>query len=168
MTATTNIRLHIPEVAIIVAMTSDLVIGSGGNLPWHLPEDLQHFKNLTMGCTVIMGRETYAAIGRPLQGRHNIVLSHTQAELPGVQLCRSFRTGLTAAAQLGHPIFILGGEDVYRKALPIAAELHISWVKGDFKGDRFFPPLDFSEWQALTEEDYPDFHYIYYRRCISE
>ena len=168
MTATTNVRLHIPEVAIVVAMTSDLVIGSDGSLPWHLPEDLQHFKNLTMGCTVIMGRKTYASIGRPLLGRHNIVLSHSQAKLAGVQLCGSFRTGLAAAVQLGHPIFILGGEGVYRKALPIATELHISWVKGDFKGDRFFPPINFSEWTILTEEDYPDFHYIHYRRRITE
>ena len=161
---------HIPEVAIIVAMTRELVIGSGGSLPWDLPEELQLFKKLTMGCTVIMGRKTYATIGRPLQGRHNIVLSHNnilslnQKKTPGVQLCGSFITGLTAAAQLGQPIFILGGEDVYRKALPIAAELHISWVKGNFKGDRFFPPLDFSEWNIRTEENYPDFHYIHYRR----
>lgn len=164
---------HMPEVAIIVAMTRGFVIGSGGSLPWHLPEELQLFKNLTMGCTVIMGRKTYATIGRPLQGRHNIVLSHNialsqnQAEIPGVQVCGSFITGLTAAAKIGDPIFILGGEDVYRKALPIAAELHISWVKGDFKGDRFFPPLDFSEWDIHTEEDYPDFHYIHYHRRIT-
>ncbi|NOR49463.1 MAG: dihydrofolate reductase [Desulfuromonadales bacterium] len=168
MTATTNIRLHIPEVAIIVAMTNDLVIGSGGSLPWHLPEELQLFKNLTMGCTVIMGRRTYTSIGQPLQGRHNIVLSHNQTELPGVQLCESFITGLIAATQHGQPIFILGGEDVYRRALPIAAELHISWIKGDFKGDRFFPPLDFSEWNTLTEKDYPDFQYIHYHRRTSD
>jgi dihydrofolate reductase len=163
---------HIPEVAIVVAMTGDLVIGAGGRLPWHLPEDLQHFKNLTMGCTVIMGRKTYASIGRPLQGRHNIVLSRNmsqnQEELPGVQICESFITGLIAATQHGQPIFILGGEDVYRRALPIAAELHISWIKGDFKGDRFFPPLDFSEWNVLTEADYPDFHYVHYHRRTSE
>ncbi len=168
MTATTNVKLHIPEVAIIVAMSNDLVIGSGGSIPWHLPEELQLFKNLTMGCTVIMGHRTYTSIGQPLQGRHNIVLSHNQTELPGVQLCGSFITGLIAATQHGQPIFILGGENVYRRALPIAAELHISWVKGDFKGDRFFPPLDFSEWNILTEEDYPDFHYVHYRRRITE
>ena len=173
-----KLQPHIPEVAIIVAMTRDFVIGSGGNLPWHLPEELQLFKNLTMGCSVIMGRKTYATIGRPLQGRYNIVLSHNmsqnialsqgQEEIPGVQLCGSFITGLTAAAKIGDPIFILGGEDVYRKALPIAAELHISWVKGDFKGDRFFPSFDFSEWNTCTEEDYPDFHYIHYRRRTIE
>ena len=165
---------RIPEVAIIVAMTRDFVIGSGGSLPWHLPEELQLFKSLTMGCTVIMGRKTYETIGRPLQGRHNIVLRHNialsqnQEETPGVQICGSFITGLTAAARIGDPIFIIGGEDVYRKALPIAAELHISWVKRDFKGDRFFPPLDFSEWSTCSEEDYPDFHYIYYRRRETE
>jgi dihydrofolate reductase len=176
MLTKTDFKLHphVPEVAIIVAMTRDLVIGSGGSLPWHLPEELQLFKNLTMGRTVIMGRKTYATIGQPLQGRynivlsHNIALSHNQEEIPGVQLCESFIAGLTAAAQIGDPIFILGGEDVYRKALPIAAELHISWIKGNFKGDRFFPRLDFSEWNTCTEEDYPDFHYIHYRRRKTE
>ena len=170
MLTKTDFKLHphVPEIAIIVAMTRAFVIGSGGSLPWHLPEELQLFQKMTMGCTVIMGRKTYATIGQPLQGRHNIVLSHNQKEIPGLQLCRSLITGLTAAAQVGDPIFILGGEDVYRKALPITTELHISWVKGDFKGDQFFPSLDFSEWNTCTEEDYPDFHYIHYRRRKTE
>lgn len=163
-----NAQPGMPQVAIIVAMTKGQVIGSGEDLPWNLPDDLQLFKRLTRGCTVIMGRKTYASIGRPLPERHNIVLSRTREELPGVQICESFIIGLTAAAQLGHPVFIIGGEDIYRKALPIATELHISWVKGEFIGDRFFPSLDFSEWTVYTEKDYPDFHYIHYRRRITE
>ena len=103
-----------PQVAIIVAMTKDRVIGTGnglGNgLPWHLPEDLQIFKHLTMGSAIIMGRKTHATIGRPLPGRHNIVLSRCQEELPGVQLCKSFAAGLTSAAQIGRPVFVIGGD----------------------------------------------------------
>lgn len=153
-----------PQVAIIVAMTKDQVIGSGDALPWHLPEDLQHFKELTMGCTIIMGHKTYISIGHPLPGRHNIVLSRSQTELPGVQLCSSFMAGLNAAAKLGHKVFIIGGEELYRKALPIAAELHISWVKDAFPGDRYFPGFDLSDWIPCGEVSYSGFRYVHYQR----
>jgi len=148
-------------------MTRDRVIGSGANLPWHLPEDLQLFKRLTMGCTIIMGRKTYASIGRPLPGRHSIVLSHSQDEFPGVQLCDSFIAGLTAAAQLGQSIFVIGGAELYRKALPIASELHISRIKDAVPGDVYFPEFDRADWISCEEVDYPAFHYTLYRRKVS-
>jgi len=154
-------------VAIIVAMTKDRVIGAGEALPWHLPEDLQLFKQLTMGCTIIVGRKTYASIGRPLPERHNIVLSRSQIELPDVQVCASFIAGLTTAAQLGHPVFVIGGEELYRKALPIASELHISWIKDAVPGDVYFPEFDLADWIACEEADHPGFHYTHYRRKIS-
>jgi dihydrofolate reductase len=154
----------LPQVAIIVAMTRNRVIGSGRKLPWHLPEELQLFKQLTMGCTIIMGRKTYTSIGHPLQGRHSIVLSRTQDELPGVQVCDSFIAGLTAAAQMGHPVFVIGGAELYRKALSIASDLHISWVKNDVPGDVFFPEFDLAEWSTSKEVDYTGFLYTLYRR----
>lgn len=157
----------IPKVAIIVAMTKDRVIGSGKDLPWHLPEDLQLFKSLTMGGTIIMGRKTHAAIGRPLPGRHNIVLSHSQNKLPGVQLCNSFMSGLIAAAQLGRPAFVIGGAELYRKTLPITSELHISWVKETVPGDVYFPEFDLAGWAVCEDEDHQGFHYKHYRRKVS-
>ncbi len=156
-----------PQVALIVAMTRDHVIGSDKGTPWHLPEDLQLFKSLTMGGTVIMGRKTHMTIGHPLAGRNNIVLSQSKKSLPGVQVCNGFLEGLSAATQLGRPVFVIGGEEVYRKALPIASKLHISWVNGAFAGNRFFPFLDFSEWVVCSEKGYSDFHYIRYTRRIS-
>ena len=157
-----------PLVAIIVAMTRDRVIGSGKDLPWHLPEDLQLFKRLTMGGTIIMGHKTHASIGHPLPGRHNIVLSRSQEELPGVQLCKSFVTGLTSAAQLGRPVFVIGGEELYRKALPIASELHISWVKETVTGDVHFPEFDLADWVIFEDEDHQGFHYRHYKRKESK
>ncbi len=145
-------------------MTSDRVIGSGDGLPWHLPEDLQLFKRLTMGCTVIMGRKTYASIGRPLPGRHNIVLSRSQKEVPGVQFCDSFMAGLTASSRLGRLVFVIGGEELYHKALPIASELHISWVNADVSGDKYFPEFDLADWIPCEDEAHPEFRYIHYRR----
>jgi dihydrofolate reductase len=153
-----------PQVAIVVAMTEDRVIGSGKDLPWHLPEDLQLFKRLTMDGTIIMGHKTHTSIGRPLPGRHNIVLSRCQAELPGVQVCKSFVAGLTSAAQLGRPVFVIGGEELYRKALPIASDLHISWVKEIVPGDVYFPGFDLADWDVCEDEDHQGFQYRHYKR----
>ncbi len=155
----------IPLVAIVVAMTEDRIIGSGEELPWHLPDDLQLFKRLTMGGTIMMGRKTYASIGRPLPGRHNIVLSSTLKESPGVQVCKTFMAGLTKAAQLGRPLFIIGGEQLYRRALVIATELHISRVKTAIPGDVFFPEFKPADWSLCEEKDYPGFRYVRYRRA---
>ena len=153
-----------PQLAIIVAMTKDRVIGSGKDLPWHLPEDLQLFKRLTMDGTIIMGHKTHASIGHPLPGRHNIVLSRSQEKLPGVQLCKSFVAGLTSAAKLGRPVFVIGGEELYRKSLPIASELHISWVKDTVSGNVYFPDFDLSDWDVCEDEDHEGFYYRHYRR----
>ena len=160
-------RPGLPRVAIIVAMTEDRVIGTGDGLPWHLPDDLQLFKRLTMGCTIIMGRKTYQSIGAPLPGRDNIVLSQSQKELPGVRLCDGFMTGLIAAAQLGHPIFVIGGKELYRKALPIASDLHVSWIKDAVPGDVYFPAFDLTDWVACDDDDFPAFRYVHYHRITS-
>lgn len=145
-------------------MTGKRVIGVGGRLPWHLGEDLQLFKRLTMGATLIMGRKTHASIGRPLPGRTNIVLSRTSPGLPGVQVCESFRDALSAAAQLGRPVFVIGGAELYRQALPMAVQLHVSWVKQEHAGDVHFPAFDCAAWSACEEQDYPGFRYVHYRR----
>lgn len=145
-------------------MTKDQVIGSGEDLPWHLPEDLQLFKQLTMGCTLLMGRKTYASIGRPLPGRNTIILSRSRDELPGVQVCDSFIAGLTAATQYSNQVFVIGGTELYRKALPIASELHISWIKDSVPGDVYFPEFDFTNWIVCEEVEHPGFCYKRYRR----
>lgn len=114
---------------------------------------------------MIMGRKTYASIGRTLPGRHSIVIGRSGVELrPGVKLCNSFFTGLIKAAQLGRPIFVIGGEQIYRKALAIASELHISWIKEDFPGDVYFPKFDLAEWIICEQHDYSDFRYVRYHR----
>jgi len=152
------------EVAIVAAMTSDRVIGLGDKLPWNLPEDLHLFKRLTIGGTVVMGRKTYESIGRPLAERQNIVLSRTLTDLPGAILCNSFTGGLETARQIGRPVFILGGAEVYQEALPIASVLHISWIKQRFAGNVYFPEFDLAEWIGVEEHGYADFRYVKYLR----
>ena len=153
-----------PEVAIVVAMTRDRVIGLGDRLPWDLPEDLHLFKRLTIGATVVMGRKTHQSIGHPLPGRQNIILSRSLTGLPGVMVCNSFTAGLEAASRFGRAVFILGGAELYRKALPLASVLHISWVKEFFHGDVYFPEFDLAEWVVAEELDYSGFRYVKYLR----
>lgn len=155
---------QLPGLSLIVAMTKEHVIGSGKSLPWQLPEDLQLFKKLTMGGTIIMGRKTYDTIGRPLPGRHNIVVSRSELSIAGIQTASSLIDALTFAAQYGKPVFVIGGAELYRKALQIASELHISWVKGAFSGDTYFPDFNPEDWIVVAEEDYSDFRYVRYNR----
>lgn len=154
----------LPTVSIIVAMTSERVIGNQQGLPWHLPEDLQLFKCKTLGNTVIMGHKTYQSIGRPLPGRYNIVLSRAPATLTGVHVCSSFIEGLTEAARHGQPIFVIGGAELYKKALPVASELHISWVEENAPGDVHFPPFNLDDWKVFSISEYSGFNHIHYQR----
>jgi len=156
-----------PEIAIVAAMTRDRVIGLGDRPPWDLPEDLHLFKRLTIGGTVVMGRKTYESIGHPLPGRQNIILSRSLTGLPGVMVSNNFTAGLEAASRFGRAVFIIGGAELYRKALPLASVLHISWVKKSFHGDVYFPEFDLAEWTEVEEQDYPGFRYVnYLRRAI--
>jgi len=125
----------------VAAMASNRVIGSGGKIPWHLPEDLRWFKELTMGGTLLMGRVTYDSIGKPLPGRTTIVLSRNGGlALPGVQVIRDL-SGLLGAQTTGE-VFVVGGSDVYRMALPYCRDLYLTEVKREVEGDRKFPVFE--------------------------
>lgn len=153
-----------PQKIIIVAMTRDRVIGAGGKMPWHIPDDLRLFKLLTFGQTVVMGRRTFESIGRPLSNRANIVVSTTLGPRPRVDVCATFEDAVTKAEGLGRDIFFIGGAEVYQRALAAADELRVSWIKADHPGDTLFPEFDLSRWEKVSEEEYPDFTHVAYRR----
>lgn len=154
------------SLALIVAMTADGVIGAAGGIPWDLPEDRRLFRRLTIGNTVIMGRVTYASLAGPLPERHNLVVTRSTASLPGATVCPNLPAALETAARHGRPIFVIGGVELYREALPLADTLHISWVDGNFPGDRFFPPLDLSTWQVAETTAGRGFtHVVYHRKA---
>jgi len=123
-------------------MSRNRVIGAGGALPWHLPEDLRHFKRLTLGHAIIMGRATYESIGRPLPGRRTIVLSRRLAAPPGVEIAASLEEGIARARETDEAPRIVGGGEVYREALPLATRIHLTEVDRVVEGDTFFPELD--------------------------
>lgn len=153
-----------PVIHIIVAMTKNLVIGYNGQIPWNLPEELDLFRQLTINQTVLMGRTTYTGIGRPLAQRHNIVISQTLQKTEGITICNTFAEGVTLGKSIGKDVFCIGGVEIYRKALPIADSLHISWIEEKISGDRFFPVFDLSEWHETTRQPYPGFVYCSYTR----
>ncbi len=154
------------EKYIIVAMTGDGVIGQDNKMPWHLPEDLKLFKSLTAGNTVIMGRKTFESIGRPLPRRHNLVVSRSIKEMPGVDICRSFDQALKKAGEFGKPIFFIGGAEIYKAALEVADYLYVSWVEKEYSGDACFPQFDKKMWQKIEDKKYSGFTHVLYKRIL--
>jgi len=145
-------------------MSLNRVIGAGGKIPWHLPEDFKWFKKMTTGQVIVLGRKTFESIGKPLPNRTTIVLSRSRFSHPGVQTASDLsRIDSTDQAIAGRAIFICGGAQVYAQALPLCSDLYLTRVKRVVDGDAFFPP--FEDRFELAEEilDCPDFKILHYR-----
>jgi dihydrofolate reductase len=141
-------------VSMIAAMAKDRVIGLNGLMPWHLPADLAHFKRSTMGCPVIMGRKTYDSIGRPLPGRENIVLSRSNSlQLEGCVVVNTLESALSKLKDSSE-VFIIGGQQLYQQALPLADRLYLTHIGAEFEGDTFFPDYSDIQWSQLSVESH--------------
>jgi len=127
-------------IKAIVAMAENRVIGQGGTIPWHLPEDFKFFKATTIGHAILMGRKTYESIGKPLPGRENIVLSRTMPETYGVTVIRSLDDLIEPTD--GKDLFVIGGEEIYRLLLPRVQELYVTKVPRTIEGDTHFPNFE--------------------------
>lgn len=130
------------DVSLIVAMSRGAVIGKDGKMPWHLPEDLMHFKNLTMGHAILMGRKTYESIGRVLPGRVNIVLSHNPLwQAPeGLYRAHNLDEALRFCEQSSkHKIFIIGGASIYRETMQLCERAYVTYIDEELVGDTYFP-----------------------------
>jgi len=138
-------------ISLIVAHDKNRVIGYENKMPWHLPGDLQYFKEMTMGKPIIMGRKTFESIGRPLPGRRNIVISRNERyNADGIEVVSS----LDEALQLTKDdveVMIIGGEQIFRIALPLAQRLYITEIHNEFKGDTYFP--EYEGWQLVSCQD---------------
>jgi dihydrofolate reductase len=142
-----------PKVYLVAAVAANGVIGRHGHLPWHLPEDLKHFKRLTLGHPVIMGRKTWESLnGRPLPGRDNIVVTRTAGyEAPGAAVASSLDAALALCAGEG-VVFVIGGEQLFAESLPAAAGLVLTEIHRDYEGDVSFPKYDRSRWRESQRE----------------
>ena len=143
---------HLHRIAVIAAVARNGVIGVDNRLPWRLPEDLRRFRALTTGHAVIMGRRTWEAIGKPLPGRQNLVVTRGDHPLvPDVEFAPSLDAALSRVS-LPEPVFVIGGEALYRDALPRADLLYLTEIEREFAGDARFPGFDRSRWRETERE----------------
>lgn len=139
-------------ISVIVAIAQNNVIGANNQLLWHISADLKRFKALTTGHTVIMGRKTYQSIGRPLPNRKNIVISRNASFIAeGCTVCTSLNEAIKLCANETE-VFIMGGGEIYRQALPLANKLYLTKVHGSYNGDTFFPEIDTNKWCIILEQ----------------
>jgi dihydrofolate reductase len=152
-------------IILIVGMTEKRLIGNGNELPWHISEDLKHFKRQTTGNTVLMGHNTYLSLKRDfLPNRNNIVISPTLESNENLTVCKTLDEALKAGQMLGKPIFIMGGAYTYKHALSFVDYLYISWIKKDYEGDVYFPIFDLDYWTKESSENYDEFVFVKYKR----
>ena len=141
-------------VSLVAAAGLKNELGKDGKMPWHLPADLKHFKALTLGKPVIMGRKTFEAIGRPLPERRNIVVTRDpQFKVAGAEVAHSLDEALKRAAGASE-VMVIGGGEIYRAAWPQARRIYLTRVRADFEADTFFPAVEPEEWREVTREEH--------------
>ena len=138
-----------PRISLIVAMAKNRVIGANGAIPWHLPEELKRFKNLTMGHHILMGRKTWESIGRLLPGRETVVVTRQHSyKVPGATVTHSLGDAIQASSG-DSQIFVIGGAELFREALPLASRLYLTTVDVEVAGDTFMPEFDMRQWREV-------------------
>lgn len=156
-----------PRISIIVAMAQNHTIGINNTLPWRCPADLKHFKLLTMGHHMIMGRKTFDSIGKPLPGRTTVVVTRNrQLKIEGCIIAHSLQEAIAACAN-DNEIFVVGGAELYTQALPLTHTLYITEIQQEVVGDAHFPLLDKKNWHELSRDKHSqnepqklDFHFV--------
>ena len=164
------------KLCLIAAISSNHCIGDQGKLPWHIPDDLTHFKMLTTGYPVVMGRKTFQSIGRPLPKRHNIVITRDMTfKAEGILVANTIWGGISAAQMFSRmmkldKVFIIGGGEIYKQTIDFAAELYITHVGMNVRGDAFFPPINTSMFklaersEAMVTEEGLTYTFVKYLR----
>ncbi|MFD2631757.1 type 3 dihydrofolate reductase [Idiomarina piscisalsi] len=146
------------KISLVVAMADNRVIGEDNKMPWHLPDELQYFKKITLGKPIVMGRNTFESIGRPLPGRKNIVLSRTSESREthdGQVLWVNGPQQAIAAAGPVEEVMVIGGGKIYEKFLPLADRLYVTKIDLNVDGDTFFPDYEeVADWQEIERQDF--------------
>lgn len=140
------------RISLVVAADDKNLIGRDNDLPWRLPNDLKHFKAVTLGKPILMGRKTFESIGKPLPGRRNLVLSrHASWNAPGVQAVTSFAAA-RALTKAEPELMVIGGAHVYAATLPKADRIYLTRVHATLEGDTWFPAINPTQWRVLMRE----------------
>jgi len=142
-------------ISLIAAVSENSVIGKDNQLPWHLPTDMKYFKNITWGMPVIMGRKSFEALGKPLRGRRNIVITRNRNwRSDGVTAVQTIDQAVNLATQTdAKEIYIIGGGEIFNAAMPSADRIYLTLVHGSFEGDAFFPEIKQEEWKLTSNRD---------------
>ncbi len=143
------------KISLIAAVAKNRVIGRRGRLPWKIPADIKHFKKVTMGKPILMGRKTYQSIGMALPGRTSIVVTRNPAiDNPDLVLAGSVHEALKVAGEIGPEVMVIGGGQIYQATLPLADRIYLTEVHEEVEGDAFFPHFDHSMWREVSREDF--------------
>ena len=141
-------------LAMVVAMARDRVIGRDGGIPWHFPEDMKHFRAVTRGHAIIAGRKTYQSIGKPLPDRRNIVITRDREfAAPGCEVVASLEDALALAREHDDEPRVIGGAEIYARALPLATKLYVTDIARVVDGDVFFPAWDDGSWREVERRE---------------
>lgn len=142
-------------ISLIVAMSKNRVIGVDNKLPWHLPEDLKRFRRITSGHPVVMGRKTFESIGRLLPNRENIIVTrNADYRVLGATVVHSLEEAFLKFKNTTEEVFVLGGGEIFKQALPLANKIYLTLIEKEIKGDAYFPEVDFSNYNKISEEKY--------------
>ena len=142
-------------VTFVVAAAANNAIGKDNQLLWHLPTDLKHFKTITSGHTIIMGRKTFDSMGKPLPNRRNIVITrNADLKIEGAEVTQSLDEALEKCTT-EHEVFVIGGAEIYKAALEKTDRIYLTRVHKNFEGDAYFPELDPEKWDEIEREDHP-------------
>jgi dihydrofolate reductase len=153
-------------VTLIAAVGANRAIGRDNGMPWHLPEDLAHFKRTTLGHTLVMGRRTYDSIGRTLPGRTTVVVTRQAGwSAPGVRVAHSLEQALAMAD--GGEVFVAGGGEIYAQALPLADAMVLTEVEQSPEAEVFFPEVDPADWREVGREPRDGFSFVTYERTAA-
>jgi dihydrofolate reductase len=145
-------------ITLVAAMTRKGIIGKNQGLPWHFPEDLKHFKKVTLGKPVVMGRKTFESIGsKPLPNRDNIILTHDPNFTADRCVIAHSIEGALKVAKPAEEVMIIGGSAIYKQFLPIAHRFYLTLIHQNYQGDTYFPSIDWEEWITISEDDKDDF-----------
>ena len=140
-------------VSIVVAISQNHAIGKDNKLLWYLPNDLKHFKTITTGHTVIMGRKTYESVGKPLPNRRNIIVTRQNITIEGCEVVNSIEAAL-ALCSAEEEVFIVGGAEIYKQSMHLTDRIYLTIVHKEFDGDSFFPEIDPNQWHETAREDH--------------
>lgn len=157
------------KISIIVAVSENNVIGCNGKIPWHIPEDLGHFKELTLSHHILMGRKTFESIGRPLPGRINLVVSSNLKYKPeGVNVFSTTQEAIEHAKYFGErELMVIGGESIYKEVLPMADTIYLTKIGKRYEGNVRFPEINKEDWSVISSElhsNNPDFEFQHLER----